>query len=479
MKRLTLLISRTLLLILLVSACNNDLDEYSLNPNDPTETSPDLLLTSLQVATFSVYSGNHARIPAIWIQQLSGTSEGQFGAYTNYDVSERDIENEWGTSVENAIGIGKVIEQDFNNEYDFHYGISKILLAFNFGVATDLWGDIPFDEAGNARDGNLNPTYATQENVINGIQQLLDDAIVLLSNSDAKNKLVPGSDDLIFNGDIEMWISIAHALKARYYLRISSRDTNALDLALASLTEASLSGNENDMNATFPNSGGNSKNQWKDFEDSRANYIKMGAYFVDLLKSANDPRLPYFVAKDESGDFSGNTLGDITTITSSKVGPAIASNKSPIGLMTYCEAKFIEAEIYKRKKMDKEARNAFEMAIRSSFDRVNSLKAYFEKDDTSIPEIYQADIDTFVEAQISDLTLENILIQKYVALFSSLEPFNDFRRTGYPLLTPNPNAANNLTSIPVRFPSASTERLHNTNAIIVSDLTQKVWWDID
>lgn len=258
-----------------------------------------------------------------------------------------------------------------------------------------------------------------------------------------------------------------------------SRDSNAIDLALASLDNASLSGNENDMNAVFPNSGGNSKNQWKDFEDNRANYIKMGAYFVNLLESTNDPRLKYFVAKDESGGYSGNALGDIETTNTSKVGPAIASNKVPIGLVTFTEAKFIEAEIYKRKMMDSEAKAALEAAIRASINRVALTKNYFEENDAEIDEIQATDIDSFVDTIVADLSLENIMRQKYVALFSSLEPYNDFRRTGFPQLLPNPNAANSLTQIPVRFPTASTERLHNSNAIVVSDLTEKVWWDID
>lgn len=481
MKKLQLFIKTAsiILLSLVVISCSSDLDEYSQNPNDPIETSPDLLLTAMQVATFSVYSGNHVRIPSMWIQQIAGTNEGQFGAYSNYDVQEKDVENEWGTSFENAIGIGKVIVNDFSENYDYHNGIAKILLAFNYGVATDLWGDVPFSEAGKARDGNINPQYESQEEIIKGIQKLLDEALALLSNNTAKNNLIPGDDDLIFMGDLDKWISIAHVLKARYYLRISLRDSNALDMALNSISSANLTGIENDMNAVFPNSGGNSKNQWKDFEDNRANYIKMGGYFVDLLKSTNDPRLTYFVAKDDSGNYSGNELGDITTVSSSKVGPAIASNKVPIGLITFSEAKFIEAEIYKRKGMDPEAENAFEVAIKSSIDRVNSFKAYFEEDDATIESISDADITTFVNSQISDLTLENIMRQKYVALFSSLEPYNDFRRTGFPDLAPNPTAVNNLTKIPVRFPTASTERLHNTNAIVVSDLSQNVWWDVE
>ena len=139
----------------------------------------------------------------------------------------------------------------------------------------------------------------------------------------------------------------------------------------------------------------------------------------------------------------------------------------------------MEAEIYIRKGMNLEAESAFKLALEASLKKTSSLVTYFEDDDADISEITELQINTFVSAQIADMTLENIMKHKYVSLFSSLEPYNDFRRTGYPSLIPNPNASNNLTSIPLRFPTASTERLHNSNAIVVNDLTSKVWWDVD
>ena len=470
-----------ILLLAVTFSCSNDLDKYSFNPNDPEAVTPDLLLTVMEVGTFSVYTGNHTRISSLFSQHIAGTSEGQFGQYSNYNVTEQTIENEWGTTYENTIGPGTVIITDFAEGYDYYNGIAKILLAFNFGVATDLWGDIPFTEAGQILGGISDPNYDSQETVINGIQTLLDEGIALLSNPNAANDLTPGADDLIFGGDTAKWISAAYVLKARYALRTALRDASGYDSALSYITSANLTGNSNDMNAVFPNSGGNSKNQWKDFEDNRANYIKMGGFFVDLMKNISDPRLPYFATKDQSGGYSGNALGDINTTSTSKVGPAISSNTVPIGLVTYVEAKFMQAEIYKRKNMDVEAKAALKAALEASIDKMETLKTYFEGADASIPSITTVERDAFVTAQTADpmVTLQNIMHHKYIALFSSIEPYNDFRRTGFPALTPNPNAVNNITVVPVRFPTASTERLYNNNAIVEDDITVPVWWDVN
>ncbi|UNZ00400.1 SusD/RagB family nutrient-binding outer membrane lipoprotein [Zhouia spongiae] len=470
-----------LLLIALVTvSCSSDLDKYALNPNDPETVTPDLLLTVMEVGTFSVYTGNHTRISSLFTQHIAGTSEGQFGQYSNYNITEQTIENEWGTTYENTISPGTVIITDFAEGYDYYNGIAKILLAFNFGVATDLWGDIPFSEASKILSGISNPNYDSQENVIAGIQTLLDEGIGLLSNPNAVNTIVPGADDLIFEGDTDKWISIAYLLKARYALRASLRDASGYDDALGYLASANLTSYADDMNAVFPNSGGNSKNQWKDFEDNRANYIKMGGFFIDLMKDISDPRLPFFASKDQSGDYSGNAVGDINTTSTSKVGPAISSNTVPIGLATYVEAKFIEAEIYMRKNMETEAKAALEEALEASIDKMEVLKSYFEGSDANIPSITTLEKETFITAQTAGtITLEDIMNHKYIALFSSIEPYNDYRRTGFPALTVNPNAANNISVIPVRFPTASTERLYNDNAIVEDDITIPVWWDVN
>jgi hypothetical protein len=67
------------------------------------------------------------------------------------------------------------------------------------------------------------------------------------------------------------------------------------------------------------------------------------------------------------------------------------------------------------------------------------------------------------------------MTQKYVDLFTQPEVWADWRRTGLPALTPNPDAQ--LTEIPRRLITPVDERIYNTNAIIVSDMLQKVWWD--
>ena len=70
------------------------------------------------------------------------------------------------------------------------------------------------------------------------------------------------------------------------------------------------------------------------------------------------------------------------------------------------------------------------------------------------------------------VTLEDIITQKYIALHTELEVFNDWRRTGIPSLTPNSGQF-----VPIRFPYAETEILFNENTPVIDIYTDKIWWD--
>ena len=444
-----------------VYSCESKLDEYGINPNSPEGVTPGLLLSATQVASFSTYSGQLGRLTNIFTQHTAGTVEGsQYLRFSNYDLTEGDFNNEWGGIYTDVLINSKTLIDQFGEGNPYYTGISKIIIAFNLGVATDLWGDVPYSDALVGLEGNKAPVYDSQESIIATIQTLCDEAIVSLKKNEGDNIFLPTSDDLIFGGDVEKWISAAYMLKARYALRLSQIDeAKSIADAIAFLNLAGLTSNEDDMNAKFPDSGGNSRNQWIDFQNQRGNYMKMGKYFIDEMVNSSDPRLPFFATEDASKGYSGNAANDVETTSTSDVGVAIAANTQDIGMLTYVEAKFIEAEAFFRDGSKvAEAQSAFEAAVSASL-----LKVVGEVD------------AGFVASATSELSLENILVQKHIALFSSFEPYNDYRRTGFPQLVPNQSSQTKV--IPVRLPTPSDERNYNTNATVVSDIDVPVWWD--
>jgi len=454
------IILSVLVLSLVTSSCQNKFDEYAVNPNSPETASAALLLSATEVSTFATFGGEQSRIASVLVQQTAG-NQFQYQTYGQYIITEADIVNQWSAIYNGPIVSGRTLLDRYGEGNPYYSGMAQVLMALNFGLATDFWGDVPFTEAGQALSGNFQPKYDSQETVIQGIQSLLDQAIANLSQPQTANTFLPGEDDIIFKGNTAAWINAAWIIKARYANRLSQIDpAGSATQALADLSH--VSADQPDMNAVFYDYAGNF-NQWYEFLAVRANYIKMGQYFVNYLQSTSDPRLPYLVAKDEAGGYSGLPPEESDNSAASDPGPAVASADSPTPIATYAEAKFIEAEAQLRLGKADAAATAYNEAVSASVQRITG---------SAIPAAFQQSTASATAATVS---LEQIINQKYVALFSSPEPYNDWRRTGFPRLQANQQSQRK--AIPLRFPTSQNERNYNRNATVVSDIYQPVWWD--
>lgn len=443
--------------IAMLSSCQTELDNFNVNPNSPTVTTPSLLLATMEVSTFSNHTSGINRTANIFTQHLAGTDVGQLGVIANYIVSEQDINNEWNTIYGTTLVSGFILNKKFATSHPYYNGIGQILTAINLGYATDMWGDVPYDEAFKADDGIKQPKYNTQQEIYARIQTNLDNAITNLSKPANANSSVPGGDDYIFGGDVQKWKKIAYVLKARYALRLTQVDPTSAQKALDYITMSGMASNDDDMN-TFFTTKANELNQWFAFEDSRPSYLKIGKTLLDYLNLTSDPRKTFMVAKDEDGNYTGNAPEDQVTATSSYIGSAFASADSNIGIVTYAEAKFIEAEA-KFRLTNATAQTALKAGIAASVLKTTG---------TAATPAYLNSVGTTV-------SLANIIQQKYVALFLTMEPYNDYRRTGFPALIPNQAA--NIKAVPLRLPTPSDERTNNPNATVVSNVTTNVWWD--
>ena len=60
-----------------------------------------------------------------------------------------------------------------------------------------------------------------------------------------------------------------------------------------------------------------------------------------------------------------------------------------------------------------------------------------------------------------NLTLQDIIEEKYKAMYSTVIPYDDYRRTGFPIMQEVENAL--YSSPPLRFPYPESEILYNEN----------------
>jgi len=427
------------LVFLLATSCN--LEEENINPDDPEDANVNLILPGAQAGLAYAQGSDLGRYANVFTQHLEGAGR-QHLVIGQYQITEGDVDNLWRFNLYPAMENLQLVIQKAAEEGSPHYsGIAKVMLANTLGLTTDAWGDIPFSQAFQGAE-NLRPSYDTQEAIYGEIQRLLDEGIAELQAPTSFRS--PGRDDLIYGGRLNLWVRAANTLKARYYNHLSQVDPmGSATQALAAL-QAGLASPAEDALFQFGTTE-TEANPYYQFNQQRGDVV-MGDFFVNLLQSQDDPRLPFFVAEDGTS-----------------MGPFYGSINSPVPLVTYYEAKFIEAEAQLRAGSPDGAAAAFNEAVSASLQSVTG----------AADPAYVAAVASETGATI---TLQDIMTQKYIAMFTTIEPWVDYRRTGLPAI---PVLQDALGPFPLRFPYPQSERLYNAANLPsnLNDTSDPVWWD--
>ncbi len=435
------------LLLTGMNSCKKGDDLY-VNPSAPLTATPASMLSGIEVGTFSNLESGTVRIASIFMQNNSGVA-GQMVQPEQYQPIESDMDNYWNGIYPVMLNC-KLLADNFGAADPNYRGIARILMAMNLGLATDMWGDVPYSEAFKGSE-NLTPHYDTQKDVLNSIQTLLDGAIVDLANT--ANNVSPGADDFIFKGNTAAWIKTAHTLKARYLMRLSKKGNFS---AATILTELSLGISSNADNCyAIHGTAASATNQWASFLNQRYGYMVASQTLIDSMGNMNDPRTPYYFDTTFFGNVAvGNMLGGSDPATSS-LGPYLGgfdntgtTNQSKsIALVSYAEALFLEAEAKAR------------LGNVTAFTTLNdAIKA-------SVSEVTMGTNTGTTIATYTALTtsVHTVILEKWKSMFANpVESYSDYRRTGFPVLMINPIGL--LTYIPKRLPTPQQERTTNSNA---------------
>lgn len=452
MKNKKYILAAFALLITGVESCKKGDDLY-ISPNMPSKATPQTLLSAVEVGTFNNLEGGAVRIASIFIQHNSGVSA-QSIPHEQYMPTESDMDNYWNGLYTNMNNC-KLLSDTYGTEDPYYNGIAKVLMSMNLGLATDLWGDVPFSEAFQGLDGKFTPHFDSQQAVLNSVQSMLDDAIVNFAASATNNHILPGADDFIFNGDVAAWTRVAYTLKARYYSRLSKKAGYDPNVVLTYLAQGISSNAENCY--SVHGTKGAEYNQWYAFLNDRS-YMVASQVLIDSMGNMTDPRTPYYFDTTGVGSALGNPLGSLDPDVS-YWGPYLASSPAKhIPLVSFAEAQFLKAEA--------------EVLLGTATASTTLNDAIM----ASVSEVTEgantgSSIATYTAANTS---VHTVILEKWKAMFAQpVESYSDYRRTGFPLLTPNPNALR--TYIPQRLPTSLTERISNPNAP-TPDLSVPVWY---
>ncbi|QEK50637.1 SusD/RagB family nutrient-binding outer membrane lipoprotein [Pedobacter aquae] len=420
---------------LFLSACEKQLD-INRDPDRLTSeqvTEAGLLPSGIQYTATSFW--NAGQYGNYYVHYLAGNANqaANIDSYNPYG-----FDNIWESAYLRAIPtLRDLISRAERNNLPHYAGIGKLLIALNLMQSTDIWGDIPYSEAFNPTV-TLSPKYDSQEDIYyNTLKGLLDAAIADLSQpapTIATSRV--GTTDLVYKGDIAKWLRAAYTARGRYYLHLSKKNVANNALAVADIDRGfSDNTGASDLQLFYSTERNSPWYTALSVATPAARYARPSKYFVDLLNGnlsgvypgLFDPRLPLLVDNGGAATYIGrpvgtqdNEQGANLANTDITVNTFYGKTTSAVPILTYTEGQFIKAEALFN--TDKSAAyTAYLNGIRSSMQKFG---------------VSTANIDLYVNNPLISkgfvaLTLSDIMLQKYIALFLQLETWTDMRRYQY------------------------------------------------
>ncbi len=447
-------------------SCSDDkLDEIGTNPNNPTEVPIKLLIPQVTVETaFAVSGTDLAWYSSVFVEHTTGVHGQLETADKRTGINSTIGNNSWNSLYSGALANLKIIidrgsEGGKEEGYWNAVGIAKVLMAYNYSIATDLWGEIPYSEALQGKE-NRTPAFDSQESVYTGIQGLLDEAIADLQK---ESLTTVGVEDFYYEGDADAWIKAAYALKARYYNHLSRKDPEGTaNNVLAAIANAFQDNSESLVFNSFTTDATGEHPWFQESNDRSHHAVSQTMY--DIINNLGDPRGDLWfgtISGVVAPAPNGTATTDQSGTTYSRASLTYVTATAPLPIITYDELKFLEAEANFRLNKKPEAYAAYLDGVEAALER-----AEVESDDITA---YLAKSTVAVGAD--DLTLENIITQKYVSfwLFQPIEAYNDYRRTMIPEMQ------NTVGPPPNRFPYPQDEIAANPN-VPERSTQNKVWW---
>ncbi|MCC8035906.1 MAG: SusD/RagB family nutrient-binding outer membrane lipoprotein [Rikenellaceae bacterium] len=426
-----------------------------------------------------------------------------YGAIENPKYPVPGIMNSWNV-VRQKVDSSSVV-----------FAAGEILKVAGMHRATDMYGPLPYTQYGQT----LYTEYDSQETIYKEFFKELDHAIGILT---AYYTASPGARpivkyDQLFASDIQKWIKFGNSLKLRLAMRIKYVEpAMAQQYAVEAVTHTVGVISDNSDNVLIMPSGASYSYVnpltmlWSGYGET-----KMGATMDSYMNGYNDPRREkYFTVVNATGTYNGQYKGARYGYSGAS-GYSICSTPTldegePLPFMTAAEIYFLRAEgAVEGWDMGGSAESLYRNGIERSMSQwgVSSGDANtYIQNSTSVPVQFVDPVASvnnrpapstitiqWVESASSELKLERIITQKWIAMYpNGQEAWSEYRRTGYPKVFPTANNEN-VAQVPdgyvKRVPLPESEKQNNST--IYNKAIQdhfggnsandnpgtKLWWD--
>ena len=486
-----------LVLVLTIGACDNGFNEMNVDPTKPSQIDPSAKFTYLQLHTAGEWYGSYLFYSVIQlmpnVQQINITHYHPIFSYKPGKNTHMFYEAQYKHSIKTLVDLREQLSESNSDTKNVDLAILDIQKVLTFSRITDLWGDIPYSEAGlGAIEGIRFPKFDKQSDIYNDMLTSLESAVSTLNSGGSSSF---GASDIIYGGDTGKWVKFANSLMLRLALRLVKVDeASAQTWAQKAINGGVMQSNDDIAYIKMenhPNDQGPNVNQLtKCFTSRHPNQIKISKPFMDFMKDRNDPRVSVLCSTvDGNTDFAlqeGQDINDFTRAEANSKpninifgGSGITIYDAPFFFQTYAEVEFMLAEAAKRWGNNGDVEPHYNEGVKAAMEYLSLYGAT----------ISEAQINEYLNNNPFDdaNALQMINEQYWVATFGNgVETYSNWRRSGFPELVPM-EIANGLTGgiIPRRFVYPGSEKLNNTNnvqeaidRISGGDAnTSRVWWD--
>ena len=452
-----------------MGSCTKNFEDINIDPNKPSVAPIENVFANVIQDISERFGTTEMETAASYVGHIT---KGTYTEVTTYQGSPSS--SIWNGSYRSTLSNANFVIKQAEIEGNINMQAATLVLrAYAMQMVTDIYGQVPYSEAGQGADGIINPSYDNEEDIYNDILQQLDLANDLLVD-DAMNGIL-GRGDLIYSGNILKWKKFCNSLHLRVAIRMSNVNESKAKSEIAKiLGDAGKYPifESNDDNAFLPYPG----DEWIEPWTKRHSSIGddwMAKPLIDALLNFDDPRIEFYAEPLSDGTYSGLIVGEDADESYSRINDIFVNNPTGnVYYLKYAEVELIKAEAAQRGFTGGSAKDSYEAAITASCEEYG---------------IDGAEINTYLQGSkvAFNNNLEQIYIQKWIALFrQSWEAWAEMRRTDIPALGPAANSVHiGHNRPPFRFSYPDSEvKLNGAN--IPTDVNEvdhywgyQIWWD--
>ena len=477
-------------MVLGLVSCNDQLD---IN-RDPDSLDPNIIALPLNsqfagASTGVVTSAGsyYAIVGGFWSQYFTQSAvANQYKFIDDYSLNTSSINGAW-SSMYDAILDLRTVKSNAKQAGNWNYYLmATVMEAYAYQTLSDSYGAVPYSQA---TDPNfLNPKFDSETAVYDGLVANLKDA---LSKNLALSPVtvVPGKDDLIFNGNMQNWKNFANTMLLKLYLRQTNARASVAQAGIQQLYSSGATFLTVDAAITDYIDEANKSNPLYESDRRQLNVgtnLRASTTLYSYLQDNNDPRFASFYNAGPSQD-----QGDFENSSNSTAAVIKLTAKDPAFLISASESYFLQSEADMRYNGGASAQHLYEMGVKASFAQWGIVDTPGPLGSTPV-----ANLLTGVYAYpngTQSQNLSSIITQKWVSLFpgKGYEAYAEHKRTKIPAISTVAQSNASYVSgqfvysitgttggqFPKRIVYPTSEAQTNSNFPGLIPITTKTWYD--